>query len=325
MMNKLRQVLLLLLVVGLVVGCGGGSQQVPVVGILSFGPDPATERAVRGIKEGLKELGYEEGENIHFEYNDAQGEPATIQPIVQKYVADKVDIIAPLTTPCLIATANIVEGTDRIVVFTEVYDPYAAGVAISPTEHPPNLVGVASPPPVDPVLNIMAQLMPEARRIGTIYNAGEPNAVSAVTRIRAGTAERGLELVERTVASSSEVHQAAQSLVGRVDAFLITGDNTVSMSFEAVVGTAEAAGIPVFVNDSAWVERGAMVGFGPDFYEAGRAAAKMIAEILEGADPAEMEIQELDVQRMIVNLDAAQRQGITLPQELIEQAVEVIQ
>jgi putative ABC transport system substrate-binding protein len=127
------------------------------------------------------------------------------------------------------------------------------------------------------------------------------------------------------VAGSSEVQQAAQSLVGRIDAFFITGDNTVQVSFDAVVGTAEAGGIPVFVNDSAWVERGAVVGMGPNFYEVGRAAARMIARILQGADPAEMEIQQLDVQRMIVNLDAAQRQGITLPQELIEQAVEVIQ
>jgi len=324
-MNKLKQVLLLLLVVGLVAGCGGDSQQAPVIGLISFAPDPSTDRTVQGVKDGLKEAGYEEGEDIRFVYNDAQGDFATIQTIAQKYVADKVDIIVPMTTPCLMATANVVQGTDRIVVFTEVYDPYAAGVAVSPTEHPPNLVGVASPPPVDPILDIMAQLMPEARRIGIIYNPGEANAVSAVERIRAGTTERGIELVERTVAGSSEVHQAAKSLVGRIDAFFITGDNTVQVSFDAVVGTAEAGGIPIFVNDSAWVERGAMVGMGPNFYEAGRAAAKLIVQILQGADPAEMEIQELDVQRMIVNLDAAQRQRITLPQELIEQADQVIQ
>jgi len=324
-MNKLRRILLLLLVVGLVAGCSGDSQQAPVIGFISFAPDPTTERTVRGVKDGLMELGYEERENVRFVYNDALGDLATIQVIAQKYVADKVDIIVPLTTPCLVATANVVQGTDRIVVFTEVYDPYAAGVAVSPTEHPPNLVGVASPPPVDPILDIIAQLMPEARRIGTIYNPGEANAVSAVERIRAGTTERGMELVERTVAGSSEVHQAAKSLVGRIDTFLITGDNTVNISFDAVVGTAEAEGIPIFVNDSAWVERGAVVGAGPNFYEAGRAAAKLIVQILQGADPAEMEIQELDVQRMIVNLDAAQRQRITLPQELIEQADQVIQ
>jgi putative ABC transport system substrate-binding protein len=324
-MNKLKRAFLLLFIVGLVAGCGGSPQQLPVIGLISFAPDPSTDRTVQGVKDGLEEAGYKDGENIRFTYNDAQGDFATIQTIAQKYVADKVDIIVPMTTPCLIATANVVEGTERIVVFAEVYDPYAAGVAVSPTEHPPNLVGVASPPPVAPILDLIARLMPEAQRIGVIYNPGEANAVSAVERIRAGTAERGMELVERTVAGSSEVQQAAQSLVGRIDAFFITGDNTVQVSFDAVVGAAEAGGIPVFVNDSAWVERGAVVGMGPNFYEVGRAAARMIAEILQGDDPAAMEIQELDVQRMIVNLDAAQRQGITLPQELIEQAVEVIQ
>jgi putative ABC transport system substrate-binding protein len=324
-MNKFKQVILMLLVVGIVAGCGSDSQPVPVIGLISFAPDPSTDRTVRGVKDGLKEAGYEDGENIRLEYNDAQGDFSTIQTIAQKYVADKVDIIVPMTTPCLMATANVVQGTDRIIVFAEVYDPYAASVAVSPTEHPPNLVGVASPPPVAPILDLIAQLMPEARRIGIIYNPAEANAVSVVERIRARTAERGMALVERMVAGSSEVQQAAQSMVGKIDAFFITGDNTVQVSFDAVVGTAEAGSIPVFVNDSAWVERGAVVGMGPDFYEAGRAAAKIIAQILEGADPAEMEIQQLDVQRTIVNLDAAQRQGIVLPQELIEQAAEVIQ
>jgi putative ABC transport system substrate-binding protein len=133
-----------------------------------------------------------------------------------------------------------------------------------------------------------------------------------------------MKLAERTVAGSSEVQQAAQSLVDQIDAFFITGDNTVQVSFDAVVGTAEAAGISVFVNDPAWVERGAVLGMGPNPYEAGREAAKMIASILKGGNPATMEIQHMDVHQLVLNLDAAQRQGIALPQELIEQAAQVI-
>jgi len=322
----MRKVLLVAAILGMLVaaaGCKSGPK-VPVVGILAFGPDPAVDIAVKGVKDGLKEQGYEDGRNIRVIYQDGQGDMATLQAIAQKYVADKVDIIVPMTTPSLVATAKIVQGTDRIVVFTEVYDPYHAGVAVSPREHPANLVGVASPPPIEATIGMIQELMPNAKRIGTIYNPSEANSQVGVDRMRAEVARRGLQLVERTVAGSSDVQQAAKSLVGQADAIFISGDNTVQLAFDAVVGVAESARIPTFCSDPEWVKRGAVIGLGPGFYEAGKAAAVMIAQILKGADPAQMEIQNLEKYQLVVNPQAGVRQGLTLPEAFVATADQVI-
>jgi putative ABC transport system substrate-binding protein len=313
------------LVLASTVGCGRSARRLPTLGFVIFAPDPATDLTIQGVKEGLKAQGYEEGKNIRMEFGDAQGDMPTLQSIVRQHLSTNVDVIVPLTTPSLMATANVVKGTDRRVVFTEVYDPYAAGVAVSPKDHQLNLTGVASPPPIGPVLDLIAELVKGARRIGTIYNAGEANSVSAIKRLRDATATRGLTLVERTVAGSSEVQQAAQSLVGQVDVICICGDNTVGIALEAVVKTADAARLPVIVADPAWVHRGPLAGIGPDFYQAGRAAAGMIGKVLKGADPTTMEIQKVDTPELFVNRKAAEKLGITLPQAVVKRAKKVLE
>jgi putative ABC transport system substrate-binding protein len=313
------------LVLASTVGCGRSTGRMPTVGFVIFAPDPGADLTIRGVKDGLKEQGYEEGKNIRLESNDAQGDMPTLQSIAKKYVAANVDIIVPLTTPSLVATANVVKDTDQKVVFTYVYDPYAAGVATSPKEHPRNLTGVASPPPVGAILDLIAELTPRARRIGTIYNAGEANSVSATKRLRDAVATRGLTLVERTVAGSSEVQQAAQSLVGQVDTICVVGDNTVQVALEAVVKTADAARLPVIVADPAWVDRGPLAAVGPNFYDAGRAAGGMIAKALQGADLATMEIQTVDTPELVLNRKAAEKLGITLPQVVASRAKQVLE
>jgi putative ABC transport system substrate-binding protein len=327
MMNKVFWTAIVCGLLLALVGCAGAAgagPKIPAVGIVAFAPDPTNDETVRGLKDGLKELGFEDGRQVRVVYQDAQGDVPTLQTIARKYVADKVNVIVPLTTPGLVATAKIVQGTDRVVVFTQVYDPYAAGVAVSPREHPANLIGVASPPPIEATIALIQRVLPNARRIGTIYNPAEANSVIGVERMRAETARLGLELVERTIAGSAEVQQAAKSLVGQADVFFITGDNTVQVSFDAVVGVAEDAHIPVFCNDPTWSERGAVVALGPDFYQAGKMAAALIAQILKGTDPATMEIQRQDSTQLVINLKAAESQGVTLPQEIIDQAAQVI-
>jgi putative tryptophan/tyrosine transport system substrate-binding protein len=322
---KTANLFVALLVLGNTVGCGRSAGRMPAIGFVIFAPDPATDLAIRGVKDGLKEQGYEEGKNIRLESNDAQGDMPTLQTIARKYVAANVDIIVPLTTPCLVATANVVKGTGQKVVFTEVYDPYAAGVATSPKEHPRNLTGVASPPPVAAILDLIAEITPRDRKIGTIYNAGEANSTSATKRLRDAVASRGLTLVERTVAGSSEVQQAAQSLVGQVDTICIVGDNTVQVSLEAVVKTADAARLPIYLADPTWVDRGALAAVGPNFYDAGRAAAGMIAKALKGADLATMEIQTVDTPELVLNRKVATKLGITLPQAVVSRAKKVLE
>jgi putative tryptophan/tyrosine transport system substrate-binding protein len=206
------------------------------------------------------------------------------------------------------------------VVFTMVYDPYVAGVAKSPTDHPANVTGVASPPPFGRILDLIARVAPGARRVGVIYHDGEPNSVFSLEHTRREATRRGMAVVARTVTGAGDVQQAAQSLVGSADVIAIIGSNTVGSAIEAVVGVGNASHIPVITSNPVWHTRGAAANLGPDYYHSGRAAGKLAARILRGESPAKIPIQQVTVPSLSFNLPAAARQGAAIPPALIDSA-----
>jgi putative ABC transport system substrate-binding protein len=289
------------------------------------GPDPISERSVRGLKEGLREAGMLEGRDVRFEVRDAQGDLSLLPAIARQYVAQGVDVIVPLGTPSLVAAARAVRGTGRPVVFSQVFNPYPSGanVAKSAADHPPNLTGVAAPPPVGGVLDLIRALVPSARRVGVIYNAGEPNGVYAVALARSAAAERGLTFVERTVSQSNEVQQAAQALAARSDVLACFCDHTVISALEALAGVASATHRPLFTAVPS-AGRGSAVDLGPDFHEAARLAGRLVARVLRGESPAAMPIEENVATTLVVNLTAARRQGLAVPPSVVARAQEVV-
>jgi putative ABC transport system substrate-binding protein len=137
-------------------------------------------------------------------------------------------------------------------------------------------------------------------------------------------AARGLTLVKAAATKTSEVLGAARSLVGDVDAIYLTTDNTVISAAEAVISVGERAKIPVFAADTATVERGAVAALGFNYYEHGRQTGQMVYRILQGAGTADMPVETMDTLDLFVNPDAAERMGITLSDDLIRDAKEVI-
>src|SRR5699024_4848606 len=131
-------------------------------------------------------------------------------------------------------------------------------------------------------------------------------------------------LVKAAATKTSEVLGAARSLVGKADAIYLTTDNTVISSAEAVVSVGERADIPVFAADTATVERGAVAALGFNYYNHGRQTGKMVARILNGASTADMPVETMDTLDLYVNPAAAGRMGITLPDDLISEAKEVV-
>jgi putative ABC transport system substrate-binding protein len=131
-------------------------------------------------------------------------------------------------------------------------------------------------------------------------------------------------LEERTVSAPGEVQQVAQSLVGRVDAFAVVGDNTVYSAVESVVAAANRARVPVVSAEPNQARRGVAVALGPDYYQVGRAAGAVAARVLRGESPAAIPIRESVASQLVVNLAAARRQGATIPQSLLARATQVI-
>lgn len=168
------------------------------------------------------------------------------------------------------------------------------------------------------LMDFIAEHLPEVKNIGLIINEGEPNAVVMAEIAEAALAEHGIGLLRAAVTNTSEVQQAAQSLVGQVDAFFITLDNSVVAAVSAILQIAEQEGIPLFSSDRDTVEAGAVATVGIKYYEHGYQAGEMAVDILlNGANPAEMPVTLPDNFSLILNTTAAEKQGVEVTEAML--------
>jgi len=300
--------------------CGKASKPL-TIGITKIVAHPALD----ALEKGAMEVVLASYPDAVFDNQNANGEMSTASSIAQKFKADKVDLAVGIATPTAVALANVI--TDVPVIFCAVTDPVDAGLVPSLEKSEGNITGVSDMTPVKDQILLLTQLT-EVRSLGHVYSSGEANAVRLAEVAEAACKELGIEFVATTVASSAEVKQAAQSIVDRVDAFYVSTDNTVVSALAALTDVASGAGVPVLSADpSSAVENGVFLAWGFDYYKMGLATGKLIVEVLKGADPASIPTRfmtSVDDVELFVNLDVAEKLGITVPSELVGKAATVV-
>lgn len=293
-----------------------------VVAITQIVEHPALDAVYQGVRDELEQQGYKDGDNLRIMHESAQGNSAIASQIARKFVGERPDVIVAIATPSAQTMAAAARKTP--VVFSAVTDPVGAKLVKSLKTPGANITGVTDMLPIESHLDMLERAVPDAKRIGTVYNPGEANSVALVDMIEERMETRGMELVKAAATKTSEVLGAARSLVGKADAIYLTTDNTVISAVEAVISVGERASIPVFAADTATVNRGAVAALGFDYYDHGRQTGAMVARILEGANPGEMDVESVDTLELFVNPAAAERMGITLSDDLIRDAKEVV-
>jgi ABC-type uncharacterized transport system substrate-binding protein len=289
------------------------------IGLVYFAPEPGADLCMKGLFDGLRDLGFEEGMNLEVKRSHAQGEIANIPSLVQNYDNQDVDLIVTMTTPCLTSACSMAR--KKPVVFTYVYDPIAAGAGKTRAEHLAHVTGVGSFPPVADTIDVIAQLVPGVKSVGTLYNSSEANSRKVVSVARDLFTKRGIKLEEVTVTGTSDVAQAAQVLAGRnIQAMWITGDNTALQAFDAIVKVSLDRRIPLINNDPEFMDRGALASVGLGWYPAGQAAAKLAARVLLGQKPQNLPIEEVAVKRLALNHEVARKLRVTFPPNLVKEA-----
>ena len=282
--------------------------------IVYFARDVGTDMCVQGLIDGLKASGFEQGKNLEVRIADSQGEMINIPAILQNYDNSDVDLIMTITTPCLSGACSKVK--HKPVVFTCVTDPIAAGAGTSKTEHLAFVTGVGSFPPVAHTLDLMQKLIPGLRAVGTMYNPAEANSVKEISVAREIFRERDVRLEEVAIAGSNEVLQAVQILAGRdVQAIWVPGDNTAEEGYEGVVKGARDARLPLISDDCDSLPRGGLACVGVSFRSAGTASGKLAGQILLGANPANIPLEEVAVEQVSISRGEAERLGIVIPSE----------
>lgn len=298
------------------------------VGIMQLVSHPALDAEREGAIQALADNGFIDGENLTIDYQNAEGDIATLTTIAQKFVDDDVDLIIAITTPAMQAAYNVTKDLEGPpIVFTAVTDPYAAGVATAPDDHPAWVTGIQGMPPVEDAMAVIKEVLPEVKTIGMIWNTAEKNSEVATSIARDTAAAMGIELVEANIADSSEVQTAAESLAAQgVDAFFVSTDSTVVAGFEALVKVADENDIPLFANDPASSERGAVAALGLDYFQDGLDAGTIAVTILKGDKTAgEITIERQRAGLLAVNLKSVEAQGVEMPPAVIERAAQVFE
>ena len=288
------------------------AQEIKTVAVTAIVEHPALDAARKGIKDELAAAGYEDGRNLEFEFESAQGNPATAAQIARKFVGDAPDVIVPISTP---SAQAVVAATKEIpVVFTAVTDPVGAKLVFDLTRPGGNVTGMSDLSPIGLHLGLISEIAPETRRLGVIYNPGEANSVTLVELIRKEAPERGLEIVEAPAPRSADVLAAAQSLVGKVDAIYVPTDNTVVTALEAVVKVGTDNQLPVFAGDTDSVPRGAIAALGFNYYDLGRQTGQIVAaRAARARSPATFRSRASRTTELYVNPGAAEAMGVTIP------------
>ncbi len=328
MMKKSMKWLATLALAAMVVGaagCGSSTQSGSKdkksykVGVLQLVQHPALDAANKGFIDGLKSKGFEEGKNVTFDQQNAQGDQSNLQTIAQRFVSNKDDLVCAIATPAAQTMANA--SKEIPIVGTAITDYKVAKLVKDNSKPGTNVTGTTDMNPVEAHNDLLVKNMPRAKTVGFIYNSSEVNSQLQIDLAKKAAAARGLATVEATVSSVNDIQQAAQSLMGKVDALYIPTDNVMASAIPNLIKITDEARIPVFCGEAGMLKSGGVATLGIDYYKLGFQTGEMAADILSGkAKPQDMAIQSQKTFTVSLNEEAIKKLGLTIPDDIRKEA-----
>ncbi len=293
-----------------------------LIGISKIVSHPALDAVEKGIQDELAA----DKINATYDLQNANGNISTSASIANKFQSERVTLAVGIATPTSQSLVNTLKGIP--IVFSAVTDPVKAGLVPSLKGSSKPVTGVSDMTPVKQQIELLLKIK-KIKRLGHIYTSSEENAVVLAGVVKHACKELGIEYVETTVSTSSEVKQAVQAIIRRVDALYISTDNTVVSALGSIADVASKNRIPIMSADPSSAEKyPILAAWGFDYYKMGRTTGKVIVEILKGKKPGQIPTRFMtkttDVD-LLVNVDVAKKLGLTIPKDIIKSADKVIE
>lgn len=293
--------------------CGSSSEKSSgkiKVGVIQLIENGAFNDMKDGFIEELRAKGYTE-DKCDIVVKNAQGDTATLNTICQEMVDSRMDLVATIATPATQAMVNM--DSDIPVVFISVSAPVAAGVTSSMEKPDKNATGTSNAIPVSDIFNLSDSLTPGNKTYGLIYNTGEVNSVNTVKDAKSYLDGKGLKYVEAVVTNSSEIQQAAESLVGSVDAIFVPNDSVVQSGMAQITEITRKNKIPVYACSATTVQSGAFATVAMNDKQIGSQSADMAVEILGGRKVADVPSVVVPASGTVINQNTMEALGVTIP------------
>lgn len=277
------------------------------IGVLQLVQHTALDAANDGFIAALDDAGivYE------VDQQNASGDQSACQTVASKFANEKKDLILAIATPAAQAMVGAVEDTP--VLITAVTDPAESGLVNTNEKPGANVTGTSDLTPVKEQIDLLKQLVPDARTVGVLYCSAESNSKIQADMAKEAIAAAGMQSKEYTVSSSNEIQTVVQSMVGAVDAVYAPTDNVIAAGMATVGMVAGDNKLPVICGEAGMVQNGGLATYGIDYYQLGYMTGQQAVKILtEGASPADMPIEYLPAEKceLTVNEETAQTLGI---------------
>ena len=301
------------------------SARIASVGVLIPESLRSESQAVKGLREGLKELGYQEGKNLQIEIRDAKGNRGALKREASELVRQKVLLI--FTTGTRATQAARAATSDIPIVFTHPADPVALGLVKSMARPGANVTGVAALflQMSDKRMEILKQLAPKAGRVIIFYDSNNPYSRENFLAAKKAGEKLGLKVEERPVKSIEELKKSINAMQSREDEALFhVPDDLIESQADFIFEAARQKGWPTMFSEESWVTQGGLAGYGPNYYQMGRQAARLVDKILKGAKPKDLPVEKASKFDLVINLRTANAIGLSIPPAILKKADRVI-
>lgn len=333
----MKSILILVAIVSVLTACGtkednkdnvdtgsSTSKKNVTIGIGQFAEHGSLDNCREGFLAGLAEEGYVEGVNLTVFTENAMADGSNANQIANNFMAKKVDLIAAIATPMAQSAYGAARDSDIPVIFTAVTDPVEAQLANSDRTPTGNITGTSDKLPVELQLEMIRNILPDAKNIGIMYSTSEANSISAIEEYKTIAAEYGFTIIESGISTIADVPLAADNLLAKVDCINNLTDNTVVSALPVILNKAASKNIPVFGSEVEQVKIGSLAAMGLDYYDLGIQTGKIAAMVLDGEmEASEINFEIIEEAAFYGNQAVADNLGIRLPEELIGSAKEM--
>ncbi|GIN73813.1 ABC transporter substrate-binding protein [Bacillus sp. J14TS2] len=283
------------------------------IGVTQIVAHPSLNAAYDGFQKAMEDAGL----TVEYNENNANDDKSANTTIASDLVNSDVDLIFANSTPSAQAVASATK--DIPVIFTSVTDAVGAELVESNENPGGNVTGTVDthPDAIPNTIQFLAEEL-EMKKVGMVYNAGEQNSRAQVDIAKKAAEDLGsdITIVEATAATSADVKQATESLIGKVDSLYIITDNTVVSALESVITVANENKLPLMVGELDSVRRGGLAAYGFEYTDIGYEAGEMAIKILKGAaDPEELSVQYPQNLKFVINQETAETIGLEIKDE----------
>ena len=281
--------------------------------------------AIDGLRQGMKEVGYQEGKQFILDIRDSKGDLKAAEQAAQHLERDKVTLIYAVASSVVTAAKRAT--TEVSIVFIVGSDPVAGGLVESFVKPGGRLTGVhfLLKDLTGKRLEILKELLPKLRTVWTVYDPANKIAKESAELAQEEAKRLGFKFVARQVSSVDELRSTIKTLkAGEADAFFYISDAMVGSQSQLIIDTAQTKKLPTMFQEPGLVAKGALAGYGQNYHQLGRLSAKYVQKILGGAQPRDLRIETVEDVELAINLATAKQIGVTIPPQMLARANKVI-